>query len=374
MKFNNIKMYALLAVFALMYTSCKVDEGTYGTPQSNYHKKVLEFVAIEDEPGASNISWYNPSKREMEVVIKYTDNGIEETVYKTSSEKNDEVFIDGLENKEYILNITVKDIEADLITEVKPFNILPLKVYLIEDVINTVVTESNTQGVKFSWQNQTGNEIDVKIIFSVNGVETILSKNSDALNDFLSSNRIPSGATDFLVEISTGGKKVQKSINIIVEDTVISNKGEWTITTNTYRPQSPPELMIDDNISTLWHTPTTSAAGAIGFPCWFTIDMKQEVNITKIQLFKRLSIHNGFGDFEVWGSLNGTDFTKLSGDTFHLIQTADYDHVGQVFNISGKPKVRYIKVNILAITPTWTPQTALYTSLAEVNIYGDENF
>jgi len=374
MKLHKVKIWVLFAVFTLMYASCKVEEGTEGTPQSNYHKKVLEFVSIEGRAGAANISWYNPSKREMEVTIKYTDNNTEATLHKTSSEKNDELLIEGLENHEYVFEIIVNDTKSGLITEKKQFSVLPLKVYSIEDVIETVVAESNSDGIKFSWQNQTGSGIDLKITYLVYGQEKVLSKSSDMLNDNISISRAPSGPMDFLVEVSKDGQKIQRTISLVVEDMVISNKSEWTVTTNSYRPESPPSNLVDGNISTIWHTPTTAAAGAPGFPYWFIIDMKKEVNITKVHLFKRVGTHNGFGDFEVWGSTNGTDFTQLSGDTFHLIQTAEYDNVGQKFNISGKPRVKYLKIVALKLTPTWTPQTAAYTSLAEVNVYGDEDF
>lgn len=368
-----MKIAKLFVLLTMLCVGCKLDEGTHGTPESNYHTKVLENVTLEERSGAVNVRWYNPSKREMEITIKYNNDHSSDVVSITSSDKDGEFLIEGLENNEYIFEITVKDTEVSLITDAQQFSVVPLKVYSIEDVIETVMAESNAEGVKIIWNNQTGEEINVKVTYLAYGEERVVSKSSVTEQDNILINRIPSGETDFLVEISKDGETVQKTISILVEDTAISNKSEWTATTNSYRPESPPSNLIDGNINTIWHTPT-GAQGAPGFPYWFTIDMKQEVYLTKLHLFKRVGTHNGFGDFEVWGSTNGTDFTQLSGDTFHLIQSAEYDHVGQQFNISGQPKVRYLKIVALAITPTWSDQNAVYTCLAEVNIYGDEDF
>jgi len=164
-------------------------------------------------------------------------------------------------------------------------------------------------------------------------------------------------------------------VNLITYGAVFAQKNKykelskktWTITASSFRPQTPPSLLLDNNMATVWHTPT--GASASGYPHWFTIDMKESVKVSEVVLHKRPKIGNGFGDFEIWGSEDGEKFTQY-GETYTLDQGNDMDYQPQHFKIKETPTIRYIKIVPLKVAKTWSSQTANYTVLAEFGVIG----
>lgn len=139
------------------------------------------------------------------------------------------------------------------------------------------------------------------------------------------------------------------------------NKSKWKIVN--FSTQEPAEgapnglasAAIDDNLNTFWHTQWSGANP--GYPHHFTVDLNDIVKISKIECFRRKNDNRGQTKFQIYTSLDGTNFT-LQG-------TYSYDPnlASQVYNISSLPLARYVKY-------VATEGQDFFAFLAELDIYG----
>jgi hypothetical protein len=124
----------------------------------------------------------------------------------------------------------------------------------------------------------------------------------------------------------------------------------------------PAQFAFDDDVNTFWHTHHTPAP-VPGFPHWLMVDLKKAYSITRAELFSRPGVTNGFAEFTIQGSINGTvwtdygAFTKLQKDQ------------GESFVLKGgAATMRYFRLYITA--PAVAGQA--HTNLAEFTVFGYE--
>jgi len=140
-------------------------------------------------------------------------------------------------------------------------------------------------------------------------------------------------------------------------------KKDLAVTTDSYEPvgQLPngaPELILDDNLETYWHS--EHKAKQPKYPHWLAFDMQREVTIRKVILTARTSNYsNNFTEFIVQKSTNGTDWVNCQTYAFAAGTGA------QTFLLTTPPTARYIRIYMTKGTGT-----VAYAHLAEIAFYG----
>lgn len=122
------------------------------------------------------------------------------------------------------------------------------------------------------------------------------------------------------------------------------------------------QFAFDDDVNTFWHTHHTPAPVPV-FPHWLMVDLKKTYKVTRVELFSRPGVTNGFAEFNVQGSMNGTSWTDYG--SFTKIQKDP----GESFMLKGgAATMRYLRLYITA--PAVAGQA--HTNLAEFSVYGYE--
>lgn len=138
------------------------------------------------------------------------------------------------------------------------------------------------------------------------------------------------------------------------------DKSNWLATADSYTPTSmlpsgPPQVAIDDNVNTFWHSeyPTATAF----YPHWVMVDMKVPIKVSGVELTVRQNVFNSFKECQIQGSTNGTDWVNYGTYTIQMINDP------QFFAIPGLPLIQYLRIYA-------TVGQNNYASLAEISVYG----
>lgn len=115
-----------------------------------------------------------------------------------------------------------------------------------------------------------------------------------------------------------------------------------------------PAKIIDNNITTFWHSPWTQVRP---FPHWVSVDMKKNYTVTEVELTCRQGNRLGITKFTIQGRLEGQSWTDYG--SFTLLQ----QDAPQRFTVEGYPEVRHIR--IYATAGMDSP-----THLAELSVFG----
>ncbi|WP_316809166.1 discoidin domain-containing protein [Pedobacter agri] len=118
------------------------------------------------------------------------------------------------------------------------------------------------------------------------------------------------------------------------------------------------DFAIDGNNTTYWHSKWQSPAPV--FPHWLSVDMKNEIFVTKVELIPRQNNNNGFTLFNLEASKDGNTWTTLGTN----LPFDPSIKTGQSYTITPA-YWRYIKV-----TATQSASASITsTHLAEINVY-----
>lgn len=141
------------------------------------------------------------------------------------------------------------------------------------------------------------------------------------------------------------------------------NKKIWTVTADSHAltsklPNGPPAMAIDDDLSTFWHTETTSTRV---YPHWLAVDMKKQVTITRIEMasVQDNAATSTFTAFSLQTSADGITWTPAA--TFNLVLKQGI----QSFNLPTPVKSQYVRIYA-------TAGVSYFASLAEFSIMGYE--
>ncbi len=166
-----------------------------------------------------------------------------------------------------------------------------------------------------------------------------------------------------------GGKAASVVLNIpkVSEITDITlkkiRKTKWIITDFDLQVNGrfPVTHVIDDNLTTFWHTPYDNTS--LVHPHWFIVDMGQEVTIGAIEVFRRQDSTNGPSLIQFLYSKNGTDWNDFG--TFPMNRDTDEGQLYYSATVPVFPTARYVKFVALE-SPNY------FTMLGELNVYYPE--
>ncbi len=163
--------------------------------------------------------------------------------------------------------------------------------------------------------------------------------------------------------IDTFASRIEK----VMLPSFIEFKGEKIVNTNweivDFSTEEPGEgapnglasAAIDGDLSTFWHTQWDG--GEPGYPHFFTVDLKEIVKISKVEVFRRNGDNRGQTRFEIHTSLDGVKYTSQGAFNY------DPDAASQAYQLGSLPMARYVKYTALA-------GPKFFAFLAELNIYG----
>ncbi|NQX38212.1 protein of unknown function [Pedobacter steynii] len=115
---------------------------------------------------------------------------------------------------------------------------------------------------------------------------------------------------------------------------------------------------LDGNIDTYWHSKWQG--GELPFPHWLTIDMKQDIYVTRVELAARQNASTGFSRFNIEASNDGSTWISLG--TGLIMDPAN--KAFQSFPVTPGYR-RYLKITMTAGATSVTKST----HLAEINVY-----
>jgi|GEM_PF-2905896 len=165
-----------------------------------------------------------------------------------------------------------------------------------------------------------------------------------------------------------GGKTATVVLNIPkvskITDVTLTKikKTKWKIID--FDSEHPPYLVknvIDDDLSSFWHTPYNDATKV--HPHWFIVDMGEEVSIGVIEVFRRLNSTNGPSLIQLLYSQNGTDWNDFG--TFPMNRDINEGQRYYCATVPVFPTARYIKFVALE-SPNY------FTMVGELSVYFPE--
>ncbi|WP_129716704.1 discoidin domain-containing protein [Pedobacter sp. SYP-B3415] len=116
---------------------------------------------------------------------------------------------------------------------------------------------------------------------------------------------------------------------------------------------------IDGDVNTFWHSVYTSE-GEPPYPHWISIDMKETIYVTRIDLAPRQDNPDGFGRFDMEGSTDGTTWITLA-------ENLRFDPTNKAFQKFQIPPAFYRHIRIRMLEPF--NEESRSTHLGEINVY-----
>jgi hypothetical protein len=118
-----------------------------------------------------------------------------------------------------------------------------------------------------------------------------------------------------IYNITLKGDSMLFSVNI---PTTTYQKAGWVVTTDSYESASaysPGSYVIDNNTSSIWHTPWSS--NITQFPHWLQVNYGKQMNIRGFRYLPRQDMENGrIKDFEFYTSNDALNWNKVASGTF----------------------------------------------------------
>lgn len=248
--------------------------------------------------------------------------------------------------------------ELTSIDEIKT-DIKKFKIPEIGSILNTIQLSQFPTGCVVSWKNPKKQSIKIIVDYNYDLNRKVVTSNEAVGVMYVSGMNVD----DIKVTVSdlynNAFGPVDVAFTSTMEEVKLVKTG-WEVIDFSSQETAPSQLasnIIDDNLATRWHTQYNGARP--NYPHHVTVDMKKEVSISRIELFKRQDVNvTGFTKFEFLVSNDAVNFTSLGIFDFNRLSMA-----GQSFDAAGKG--RYFK--FLAIAGA-----SDVTNLAEINVFGAE--
>jgi len=132
------------------------------------------------------------------------------------------------------------------------------------------------------------------------------------------------------------------------------DRSNWIAAADLFKPTTgTPNMAIDNDITTCWESYPT----ATKFPHWLSVDMRNPMNVSYVELVNQQDNTKQFLSFTVEGSLDGETWTPYGAYTFGSTNSP------QLFSLISTPYIQYIRI----YATTGGSKNML---LAEINAWG----
>lgn len=229
----------------------------------------------------------------------------------------------------------------------------------VESVLTINWSNANKSGGAYVTEVEYTNTADETVVkrFSVDEISSVISDYKPGTTYRYKTEYRPGASIDpFYTDYSVQyvSKKIPKAGLVVTADSFAA--------TSQLPAGGPAPFAFDDDVNTFWHTHHTPAP-VPGFPHWLAVDLVKTYKVSRVELFSRPGVTNGFAEFTIQGSMNGTTWTDYG--SFTKIQKDP----GESFMLKGgAATMRYLRLYITA------PATAgqAHTNLAEFTVFGYE--
>lgn len=320
----------------------------------------LSGLQTEQVEGGVKFTFPKSLNRLLKYAIAYKVDG-KDMVKTAEGGEVESIVIDKLydETKPILFHIAIVDDELKLAAkierEVTP-GALPYKAVIPTFLYNmTSPTEAAV-----SWTNAGAEPIKVKIEYTQNG----LNKSAEVVDHVANSGHIAFATDGKPLEINvtvTGKEGVSTSFKGMLEPKEFTDKPSWKATVSDAQDGDGAGAagLIDNSIDTYWHS---QWGPAIPFPHWFNIDFGKERLLSKIGMIRAKGRSNGFVQYNLETSLDGTNYTTVAtGLSFDPTNSNWQDYI-----LPNTVKARYVRVTMTK------PKNAAdaFTHLGEFRAFG----
>ncbi len=350
---NKIKLFIMTVGVMLTMQSCSDDE--------NVMIEAPENVSAQAGFGSVIFNWDFPKAENVVYVrVDYIDvNG--NPKHQKFSVQNESPTILGLEKITYDFTVTAGDKDGNL-SEAVVLSLTPDNPpYLV--VASTLNLRATVGGVIATWQNPTGEEIGINIVYTdKNGNEATFVTNSSDQEGSAILSGVSAGEQIFeaYVTNSSGSQSESKFYTLTPSGEIKLDRSAWTAEVDSFFKDSQKGAQaLDGNTGTFWQTHWQEG---IPYPHWILIDMQQDNIISKVVLYNRNHAGNlpkTFKKFKLEGSLDNETWMDLG--EFETEATLD----PQSFILESPHMARYIRATFLE---SFTDEKSM--ALAEFEVYG----
>lgn len=234
----------------------------------------------------------------------------------------------------------------------------------------TLSGESVVGGIRVRWQNRTGKEVIVSVKYITADGELKTKSLSTSANDtviYVAGLKPEEQVFKVYVSDMHGNTTDIRNMRLkpILEKQVNKTKCEvigfsseepYESSASIYDNQGLAVAIIDDDLDTFWHSAWKDVSPA--FPHFVTIDCKDTIIMSRVELFRRKN--------NAHGAIRHKVMVSLDAENWLFAGEGDFDtstDEAQEIVFPEMPMARYLK-----IVATEGPEH--YTHLAEINIYG----
>lgn len=282
-----------------------------------------------------------------------------------------EIMLDGLEEKSYLFKVYNLDSEGNRSIKIQATGTTYGDIYqssLINRPVKSILGGNLVDSVAISWGQAPQGYAGIEISYNnadgeavtrtiPHGEEMTVLRNWEPLG-------VMSYKTIFKPEVNAVDTFLTESETVQLPDKISFNaikldNTDWVITEqNSSISGYEAENTIDGNIETIWHTDYTAAGP--DYPHHFVIDMTNQAIVSKVVLYRRTSNDGTMATkIEIQTSVDNVTWTSQGSFSY------DSEETSREILLTARPVARYVKY--IALEGTLT-----FTSLAEIEIYGQE--
>lgn len=366
----------LLSGLFMALQSCKEEELVFppqpeqevvvGEKRPTARPTSLTYVAAFNQ----NIEIYFPklSDRVTKAIITYTD-GTEKKLEITKFD--DPVIIHLSEYKFYDFAIQYFTSEGTS-SKVMETKLKPLP-YEVEYKLTGIQAEPVDGGVKFTFPKTLARSLKYTIAYNVDGENRVKTVEGTEVESIVIDKLFDETKTiSFKLTIADAELKVEASrvveqtpgILVVGDEAEFTDKSKWGVIASDTQLNDGAGVagLIDNDIKTYWHSQWDPS---IPFPHWFTIDFGKGRLLSKIGMIRRFGADNGFVQYDLEISLDGTTFTKVATNLSFDPTNSNW----QYYTLPKISRARYVRVTMTKPKDA----DAEFTHLGEFSAFGYSN-
>lgn len=370
---KKIILYLLIPFFACAFTACKKMDSLYQeyiVPGGITYAAKATLPLVYSGHNRIKIAWLRGSDASVTKAKVFWNNRQDSVVINVPA-TGDTVYtiVSNLQEKQYnFVVITYNDkgnssVPVELLGE--SFGTRYESLLLARPVVTGETDATGALTINWGAANTTGGAYatDVQYTNTSNVTSTkrfLTAETASAISDYK-----PGTTYQYRTVYSPGTRSIDLFYTPYIKENVSSkiSKAAWIASTDSYAltsklPNGPVINAIDDNLSTFWHTETTSTKV---YPHWLAIDMKKQYNITRIELscVQDNAATSTFTAFKLQTSTDGITWTDFA--SFSLV----LKNGTQSFVLPETLNSRYVRIYA-------TAGVSYFASLAEFSAFGYE--